>query len=629
MRNAETVLGIIRERGRRGLPLEDVYRQLYNPQLYLLAYGRIYRNKGAMTPSVMEETVDGMSRAKINEIIEALRYERFRWHPTRRVYILKKNGKQRPLGIPTWTDKLVQEVIRLILDAYYDPQFSDHSHGFRPERGCHTALQEIRHNWSGTTWFIEGDISQCFDKLDHEVLMRTLAEKIQDNRFLRLINGALRAGYLEEWRFNQTLSGTPQGGIVSPILANIYLDRLDKFVEQTLLPAYNHGATRQRSKEYLKRMQGRWYAMKHGHRARAEELYRSMQTLPSIDTHDPNFKRLRYVRYADDFLLGFAGPRQEAEEIKRQLGIFLRDTLKLELSEEKTLITHARSERRGAAHFLGYEVVTIHNDRKRLKGKRSINGLIGLRVPLPVIKEKCARYMQGGKPVHRTERINDDIYSIITKYQMEYRGIVNYYQMAYNLHRFNRLKWVMETSLTKTLAHKLRVSVKKVYRRYSAQQTNQQDTYKVLQVRVEREGKGKEPLVATWGGIPLKWRGRAVLNDDPAPVWNTFRSEVVQRLLADTCELCGSHDNCESHHIKALKDLQTKGRKERPKWVITMAARRRKTLVVCRSCHDDIHAGHPKDLARKRKSRNADTGEPGDAKVSSPVRRGADGKVPA
>ena len=216
MRNAETVLGIIRERGRRGLPLEDVYRQLYNPQLYLLAYGRIYRNKGAMTPSVTEETVDGMSRAKINEIIEVLRHERFRWHPTRRVYILKKNGKQRPLGMPTWTDKLVQEVIRLILDAYYDPQFSDHSHGFRPERGCHTALQEIRHNWSGTTWFIEGDISQCFDKLDHEVLMRTLAEKIRDNRFLRLISGALKAGYLEEWRFNQTLSGTPQGGIVSP-----------------------------------------------------------------------------------------------------------------------------------------------------------------------------------------------------------------------------------------------------------------------------------------------------------------------------------------------------------------------------------------------------------------------------
>lgn len=632
MRNAETVLGIIRERGKRGLPLEDIYRQMYNPQLYLLAYAHIYANKGAMTPGVTTETVDGMSMAKIERIITQLRYERFRWHPTRRVYIEKKNSvKKRPLGMPTWTDKLVQEVIRLILDAYYDPQFSGHSHGFRPGRGCHTALEEISHTWRGTTWFIEGDISQCFDKLDHDVLIQILAEKIHDNRFLRLIDGALKAGYLQEWHFNQTLSGTPQGGICSPILANIYLDRLDKFIETTLLPAYKRGTKRQKSKEYRHYKYNYLDAVKCGDKAKAKELRYKMQSMPSMETHDPNYRRLRYIRYADDFLLGFAGPRAEAEEIKRQIGEFLCDTLKLELSETKTFITHARDE---AAHFLGYEVVIHHNNQKHLKGKRTINGKVGLKVPMEVVKEKCTHYMQGGKPIHRTELVNDNAYSIITQYQLEYRGLVNYYQMAYNLHRLNRLKWVMETSLTKTLAHKLRISVPKIYRRYGTLIDTEYGPRKGLQVTVEREG--KPPLITRWGGIPLRWKRRAILNDRPAQAWNTSRTEIVERLLADTCELCGSHDNCQVHHIKALRNLQIKGRAERPQWIITMASRRRKTLVVCQECHSDIHAG---DMARRMRAhrkapntrlhetRNVDAGKPDDAKVSSPVWRGADGKV--
>lgn len=595
MRKAETVLSIIRERGRRDLPLEDVYRQLYNPELYLTAYGRIYRNKGSMTPSVTAETVDGVSLSKIEQTIEQLRQERFRWHPTKRVYIEKKNStKKRPLGMPTWTDKLVQEVIRLILDAYYEPQFSTHSHGFRPERGCHTALAEVRRTWKGTTWFIEGDISQCFDKLDHKVLMQTLGERIHDNRFLRLINGALRAGYLEEWRFNQTLSGTPQGGVVSPILANIYLDKLDTFVETTLLPAYNRGEKRQRSKEYHRHSCNYLNAVKRGDKTRAQELRRKMQSIPRGETHDPNYGRLRYVRYADDFLLGFTGPREEAEEIKRQIGAFLQDSLKLELTETKTLITHARTE---AAKFLGYEVVIHQNDQKHTDGERSINGYVGLKVPEEVVKEKCARYMKDGKPIHRMALVNNEVYSIIVQYQLEYRGIVNYYQMAYNLHQLNRLKWVMETSLTKTLAHKLRTSVRKVYRRYSIQFETEYGPMKGLRETIEREG--KSPLVAQWGGIPLRWKSNAVLNDNPTKAYNTSRTEIVERLLADTCELCGSHDNCQVHHVKALKDLKQRGRNEKPQWVITMASRRRKTLVVCQACHSDIHAG---DLARKRKA---------------------------
>jgi retron-type reverse transcriptase len=260
MRSAETVLSIIRVRGKQGLPLEDMYRQLYNPGLYLMAYGRLYANKGAMTPGSTSETVDGMSRAKIARLIGDLRHERYRWTPVRRTYLAKKNGKLRGLGLPTWSDKLLQEVIRLILEAYYEPQFSSLSHGFRPGRRCHTALTAITDHWSGTKWFIEGDISQYFDTIDHTVLVSILGEKLKDNRFLRLISNLLKAGYLEEWKDHQTLSGSPQGGVVSPILSTIYLDKFDTSVEQMLIPADTRGTRRRFNPEYerLRAKAKRW-----------------------------------------------------------------------------------------------------------------------------------------------------------------------------------------------------------------------------------------------------------------------------------------------------------------------------------------------------------------------------------
>jgi group II intron reverse transcriptase/maturase len=250
MRNAATVLGIIRERGKHRLPLDDVYRQLYNPELYLVGYDKIRRNAGAMTTGTTPETVDGMSLEKIHRIIDDLRQERYRWTPVRRVYIPKANGKKRPLGIPRWSDKLLQEVMRAILDAYYEPQFSDHSHGFRPQRGCHTALREIQ-KWAGSAWFIEGDIKGCYDNIDHGILLSILRENIHDNRFLRLIENLLQAGYLEEWTYHQTLSGVPQGGILSPLLSNVFLDRLDKYVETVLLPQHNTGERRKKNRAYM------------------------------------------------------------------------------------------------------------------------------------------------------------------------------------------------------------------------------------------------------------------------------------------------------------------------------------------------------------------------------------------
>ncbi len=588
MQSAKTVLDVLRERGRRGLPCDELYRQLFNPQLYLLAYGRIYSNQGAMTPGPDAETADGMTLGKIERIIDALRHERYRFKPVKRHYIPKKDGKQRPLGLPSWSDKLVGEVIRLLLEAYYEPRFSEHSHGYRPGRGCHSALSEVGINWTGTTWFIEGDISRCFDELDHQVTLQTLGEKIHDNRLLRLVGQMLRAGYLEDWVWNATLSGAPQGGVLSPCLSNIYLDRLDAFVETVLLPEYTRGVRRSPNPEYRRVKNGIYRARKRGDHATVRALRKQQRRLPTVDPQDPAYRRLRYVRYADDILLGFTGPKTEAEEIKRRLAQFLQEDLKLELSETKTLITHART---GAARFLGYEITVRHDDRKLTAGRRSLNGGIWPRVPIDVIKAKCARYMQRGKPAHRPELMNEQDHAIISRYGSEYRGIVQYYLLAGDVYRLNRLHWVMVTSLLKTLAGKHGSSVSKMARKYGATTDTPYGPRKCIQARVER-GEGRRPLVATFGGIPLTRQKNAVLADRE-PIPGTARhKEVVRRLLTGRCEICGEADKVQIHQIRALADLNKPGRPQ-PEWMQIMARRRRKTLVVCASCHANIHPEKP------------------------------------
>lgn len=582
MQNAETVLGVLRERGRRGLPCNELYRQLFNPHLYLLAYGRLYSNKGAMTPGVDGETVDGMSQTKIGRIIDAIRHERYRFRPVKRVYIPKKNGKLRPLGLPSWSDKLVSEVVRLLLEAYYEPTFSDHSHGFRPGRGCHTALSDVQVAWTGTTWFIESDIAQCFDRLDHTVMLETLGEKIHDGRFLRFLRNMLRAGYLEDWEWNATLSGAPQGGVASPILSNIYLDRLDTFVETVLIPQYTRGERRKRNpayKEVTNAYRRAWYR---GDRAATRQLRKQRRELPCGDPQDPDYRRLRYTRYADDQLFGFTGPKAEAEQIKTRLAAFLRDDLKLELSQEKTLITHART---GAAKFLGYEITVQHADHRR-----SINGSVGLRVPMDVIKAKCAPYCKLGKPEVRSQLVNEDDHTIVETYGAEYRGLVNYYLLAGDVWRLNRVHWVMLTSLLKTLACKYDSTVTKMAARYQVTTETPDGPRVCVQAIVERTG--RKPLTALFGGLPLKRQRKAVIVDRKPPPGVYRRTELIRRLQTGRCELCQHTGEVEAHHVGKLANL-TKPGKPQPPWAQLMTRMRRKALVVCAVCHDVIHDRRP------------------------------------
>jgi hypothetical protein len=375
------------------------------------------------------------------------------------------------------------------------------------------------------------------------------------------------------------------------------------------MPQYNKGKRKKTHRAYNRLAVQAWKLRKEGQMEAAQKLKQQAQKLPSIDPQDPNYRRLKYCRYADDFALAFVGPKEEAEAIKQRLRTFLHEELKLELSEGKTLITHTRDS---AAKFLGYEITTVQSNTKQTLDKngrkgRSVNGEIGLKVPWKVVEEKCKRYMQRGKPIHRAELLNESDYTIIATYQLEYRGLVNYYRMAYNLHTLQKLKWVMETSLTKTLAHKHKISVRKVYKKYKAELDIEGKKYKGLQAIVPREG--KKPLIATWGGIPLTWDVEASIEDE-IQQYHWKRSELEQRLLAQVCEQCGvtrMTAKIEVHHIRALKDLEKYTGREKPQWVQIMAARRRKTLVLCHTCHVDIQHGRPHRRKKVSRSRTGET----------------------
>jgi len=590
MRNTDTVRAIHRERGAKGLPLERVYKHMFNPEFFLDGYGKIYRNAGSMTRGVNSETVDGMSLQKIHAIIELLRLERYRWLPVRRVEIPKANGKTRPLGIPTWGNRLVQEVIRDLLEPYYEQRFSPHSHGFRPDRGCHTALNEIRKTWKGTKWFIEGDIKGCFDNIDHTVLLDIIRRDIHDGRFMMLIANLLNAGYMEDLQHYDTTSGTPQGGIVSPLLANIYMTELDRFVEDTVIPEYTRGRRRERNPEYSQRADNLHSARR---RANIDEIKRARaarREVPSVDHMDPNYQALRYVRYADDFLLGFAGPKNEAENIRDRIGAFLQDRLKLTLSVEKTFVTHATNDR---AKFLGYEITTDWNDNHLSGGGRNSNGVIRLLMPRAVVDKWKAEYSKAGVVVHRPEILADDDFTIVSRYQAVLRGLYNYYCMASNVsRRMSAIRFILETSLTKTLAHKHKCSVTSIFRKY-----HRKDVTPVrLQVVIPRQDKA--PLIATFGGISFERKpaGLSQGRYTPVALWHSFghqRSETVDRLLADRCEIesCGREGPLEAHHIRKLADIDKPGQTPKPEWQRIMIARRRKTLMVCSECHKQITAG--------------------------------------
>lgn len=597
MQKAKQILQAMHKMGEKQIPLTRVYRSLYSEDLYLAAYAKIYKNAGAMTPGPTGETADGMSISRIQDIIAKMRCERFKFRPSRGKGIPKKSGGKRQLGMPDFDDKLVQEGLRMMLEAYYEPRFRDSSHGYRRGRGCHTALKHIKQSFRGAVWFIEGDIRGCFDNLNHEVLMSILAQDIQDGRLLNLIHQGLKAGKLEEWGYKKTHSGTPQGGLLSPLLSNIYLHELDRFVEDVLIPQHTRGKKRRTNPAYKAYQYPLKKARAAGDREQVKQLEQERRQLPSQDTFDPNFRRLKYVRYADDFILAYIGPKHEAEAIRQAIGRFLKEQLKIELNEQKTLITHAKTQK---ARFLGYDI-SIYHVQDKLTGhphmyskRRSINSHVRLGVPYGYIQEQGKKYMRNGKTCSAGGLIMFSDAMIIDIFQSRFRGIANYYRYAVDRCRLQGLKNIMQQSLVKTLAHKYKTSVSKIYRKYRGTRLVNDQMYKTLQVEVPTK---RGARTYHWGAIPLKTEKNfsRPLQDTRDNRWGGTSSDLVQRLQADKCELCGSSDRCQVHHVRKLSDLKRRwhGKKRKPVWVKRMIMMQRKTLIVCHECHTNIHAGRP------------------------------------
>ena len=599
MRSPERVLNSLNEHSKdSSYKFERLYRILFNEELFYVAYQKIASNGGSTTKGSDGRSIDEMSLARIETLIASLKDESYQPHPSRRVHIPKKNGKTRPLGIPAFEDKLVQEVVRMILEAIYEGHFETTSHGFRPKRSCHTALLHIQKTFSGAKWFIEGDIKGFFDNIDHDVLVGILRERISDDRFIRLIRKFLKAGYVEDWTFHNTYSEMPQGGIVSPILANIYLDKLDKYVKE-YIRHFDMGTKRRPGKESndlaneRKRTVRKLKKIKDGTEkaalvARLKAIEQERAAFPSGDEMDGSYRRLKYIRYADDFILGVIGSKEDALRIKEDIKSFLSESLALELSEEKTLITHTGK----SAKFLGYEITVTRNNHQRrdVQGRlrRTYGKRVRLNVSMATLRDKLLEYgameikLRNGKeiwkPKCRSGLIFNDDLEILDRYNRETVGFCNYYLIANNCVVLHNFRYIMEYSMYKTFAGKYRSTVRKINKKYRLN--------KLFTVKYEQKGVIKS---RTFYKTSFKRRTTAFNGScdiEPYSIADVSRTNLTDRLKAEKCELCGATGKLIMHHVRNLKDLKGK-----ESWKRLMSARKRKTIALCPSCHRLRHLG--------------------------------------
>lgn len=601
-----------------GKRINGLYRLMLSDRLlWQQAYISLAPNKGAVTPGTdARNTLDGYSPARVERIVSALADGSYRFTPVRRVYIPKATGGKRPLGLPSGDDKLVQEVARRLLQAIYEPVFSTDSHGFRPGRSCHTALDDIQHTWTGIKWLVDVDVRDFYDNIDHKILVALLEQKIDDKRFIKLIKGMLAAGYVEHWRFHRTYSGTPQGGVISPCLANVYLHELDRFVAGKI-EAFNRGARRMTGRDYqryssriyerrrkvdlLKSSQGDPEAVK-ALRDEIRDLDLERAKYPSRHEMDPGFRRLLYCRYADDFVLGVIGSKQEAETLKRDVQEFLRTELALEVAEEKSGVHHASD----GVEFLGYRVRIWGKrtggrsaQRVTLAGRRITARTKSQNIQLSVPEHKVRAFSErkGYGNLHQLQSMQRGFLTplsdveIVMAYNAEIRGLANYYRLAFNVKRaLNRLYYLWWGSLLRTLATKHKTTVAKV-----ASHLRTSDGEYVARYTVD--GKPYQARVFKMKHLdrsPIPMAG--VDATENLGMWLNRRSTIVERLNARVCELCGTADRpVEIHHVRRLADV-----KKSPLWVRLESARTRKRFILCTCCHDALHAGRLPDTREKK-----------------------------
>ncbi len=580
---------------------DHLYRLMYKEDLYILAYERIKSAPGNMTPGTDGKTLDGFSLQMIRDIIEEMKTEQFQFKPVRTVYIPKTNGKKRKLGIPSARDKIVQEVIRLILECIYEspysPYFHDASHGFRPNRSCHTALREIRGKWPALNWFIEGDIRSCFDEIEHGTLISLLRKKIQDERFLNLIWKLLRAGYfdMQEDQY-ESLSGTPQGGLASPILANIYLHELDEKVQE-IQTSLERGGKQKRSNPLYSKLSSRKERLVKKGKTRTKEfreLVKQIRSIPSVMVNDPDFIRIKYLRYADDWLIGICGPRKLAEQVKEELTTFLSQHLKLTLSTEKTKITPAREEQ---ARFLGtfltigrggeQRVVTTKNQSNRPIRRRSTGSEMLMTAPVAdLIKRLHAKGFCTikGVPMTKTGWVHLEVDQIILLYNGISRGIQNYYRFTDNFSNLSRIQYILKFSLAHTLAAKYKCSLRQIFKRFG----------KIPSIQASSQDGKQERCVTFYNNSDWKKQRNGFLighKDVDLLQWS-IRLRSRSRLGMPCC-ICNSTSQVEMHHVRHIRKI---GQKKPVGIHAILRTLNRKQLPVCAKCHRKIHRGEYDEL---------------------------------
>lgn len=555
--------------------VNDIYKLMYNVRMYEIAYDKLKSNPGNMTSGINPITLDGISITWIQETIEQMKNNSFQFKPGRRIQI-PKPGKigTRPLTIAPPRDKIVQEVIRMILEQIFEPTFSSNSHGFRPNKGCHTALRQIKTQFGATSFLIEGDIAKCFESFDHKLLINLLEKKISDQRFLQLIWKALRAGYLEFHTVQDSIIGTPQGSIISPILSNIYLHELDKYINELKIN-YDKGTVVSRNPAYRKLENLRYKAIKVKDNISANKFLKKMQTMNSRLPNDPKFRRLYYVRYADDWIVSIRGPRTDATQILENIKDKLEADLKLNLSVEKSKITNPRKE---TALFLGTYIKFSHHIY-HMKGKHHqtirVPGQLRLIAPLDKIYKKLtntgfmhAKYKTGTPKFLWYHNSKD---TILTLYNSVLRGYLNYYSFTHNYSRVaSSLEFILKTSCAKLLAAKFKLrSVLKVINKYGP------------------DLKGNDKIKWFKPSYKLNtWDFKSNSKDRIKTLYASFISAASLDNLI--CTKCGSNERVEMHHVRLIKDINPKLSEINK----IMVKRQRKQIPLCRSCHLDHHQNH-------------------------------------
>jgi group II intron reverse transcriptase/maturase len=460
--------------------LEVSYKQLFEIDLYKSAYQSLKSKSGNMTPGTDKETLDGISIQWAEEVIKSMKDRTFQFKPSERVYIPKKNGKLRPLGIPSPRDKVIQEAIRMRFQAIYEHIFLNNSHGFRPKRSTTTAIFEIK-KWKEVTWIIEGDIKGFFDNIEPQILAELLMKKIKDKNLIDLYWKLVKAGYVNDGKFTKSHLGVPQGGVLSPLLSNIYLHEFDLFMKKLREKYSDSKRVAKGNTEYAKlrrniKKLAKLEKINDQERITLAELAERLRKTPSLIRTKNTETRVYYNRYADDWLIGITGNLKLATKIKDEVNNFLRDVLKVELSQEKTKITQVTQDK---VNYLGFQIsrrarVYTESQISTVEStgitRRPSNASVLIEAPIEKLMLKLIEqgyaWEKDRMPKAMTKWIFLNPEDIIRRYNWVIRGILEYYKPVENRNQLGKILWILKFSAVYTLARKLNISPKQVLKKY-------------------------------------------------------------------------------------------------------------------------------------------------------------------